>query len=150
MLDKIFRNDEIKKELLKAKNTIAVLEERLDINEKHMKIITDENYELRNNIRLLKEEIIEFKNTPNQFGRVSRATDSNLNILKELRKECLSYSAIARKDGRITSSKVLDGVKFIEAKTSALVEGKLPLCLTKCLMGSLPYPQCAQIGRYVK
>lgn len=105
MLNKIFRNDEIKKELLKSKNTIAVLEERLSIKEKHMKVITDENYGLRNNIRLLKEEINKLKNTPNQFGRVSRATECNLNILRELREEGLSYSAIAKKKKEITGEK---------------------------------------------
>lgn len=105
MLNKIFRNDEIKKELIKAKDTILVFEERLNIKEKHMKIITDENYELRNNIRLLKEKINKLKNTPNQFGRVSRATERNINILKELKEEGLSYSAIAKKITETTGEK---------------------------------------------
>lgn len=105
MLNNIFRNNEIKNELHKAKDTILMLEERLSIKERDIKIITDENYELKNNIRLLKEEIKQLKNTPNQFGRVSRATDDNLNILKELRKEGLSYSAIAKKMTEITGEK---------------------------------------------
>lgn len=103
MLKKLFGNDETEKELVKAKESIEVLEERLRVKEKYVRKVTDENYEFRNTISLLKKEIENLNSKPNQFGRVSRATRSNLNILKELKDEGLSYSAIAKKMTEITN-----------------------------------------------
>lgn len=37
------------------------------------------------------------KFSPDRFGRISRATDRNLNILQELKEEGLSYSQIAKR-----------------------------------------------------
>lgn len=101
MLKKFFGNDEIKKELIEAKETIEVLEERLRVKEKYVRAVTDENNKFRDTILLLKEEIEKLKNKPNQFGRISRATKFNLSILKELKDEGLSYSGIAKRMSEI-------------------------------------------------
>lgn len=105
MLKKIFGNDEMKKELIVAKETIEVLEERLRVKEKYVRAAIDENNKFRNTILLLKEEIENLKNKLNQFARISRATESNLNILKELKDEGLSYSVIAKRMSEITNEK---------------------------------------------
>lgn len=103
MLKKLFGNDETEKELGKAKKAIEVLEERLRVKEKYVREVTDKNYDFRNTILVLEKEIENLNSKPNQFGRVSRATQSNLNILKELKDEGLSYSGIAKKMSEITN-----------------------------------------------
>jgi predicted RNase H-like nuclease (RuvC/YqgF family) len=105
MLNKLFGNDEIKEELEIAKDSIVVLEERLRGKEVYVQSLKDDNQQLRTEIQLLKEEIKRLKNVPNHFGRVSRATERNLNILRELKSEGLSYSAIAIRMAELTGEK---------------------------------------------
>jgi hypothetical protein len=59
---------------------------------------------VRNFSEILQREVSELTNKldikkfcPSRFGRISSATDRNLNILQELKEEGLSYSAIAER-----------------------------------------------------
>ncbi len=97
MLKKIFMNEELKQKLEEANGRIEALEHRIGVNMKYVEELKDENRGLRSINRLLNERIEELKNTPNQFGRTTRATNRNLNILRELKNEGLSYSKIAKR-----------------------------------------------------
>lgn len=92
MLDKLFANDELKIELEKAKDQILTLQSQIYRKDLKIRTQNEELQTLCHQVLDLKEELDSKKFSQDRFGRISRATERNLNILKELQEEGLSYS----------------------------------------------------------
>lgn len=102
MFDKIFGHDELHKELEEAKEQILTLQSEILIKDLKIKSQSKEIEALRSENVELKEKLDIKKFSPDRFGRISRATERNLNILREMQQEGLSFSKIAKKMTDIT------------------------------------------------
>lgn len=97
MFDKLFGQDELHKELERAREQILNLQGELLRKDLMIKAQIGKIEELQAEVAELKNTLDIKKFSPDRFGRISRATERNLNILQELREEGLSYSAIAER-----------------------------------------------------
>jgi len=97
MFDKLFGQDELNKELEDAKEQILKLQGELLRKDLMIKAHVEKIETLQREVNRLTEAIEIQKFSPDHFGRISRATDRNLNILQELKEEGLSYSQIAER-----------------------------------------------------
>jgi len=97
MFDKLFGQDELNKELEDAKEQILKLQGELLRKDLMIKAYIERIEILQIEVNRLTEKLDIQKFRPDRFGRISRATDRNLNILQELKEEGLSYSKIAER-----------------------------------------------------
>jgi len=97
MFDKLFGQEELHKEFDDAKEQILKLQGELLRKDLKIKTQAEKIEKLQKEVYELNEKIEIKKFSPNRFGRISRATERNLNILQELKEEGLSYSAIAER-----------------------------------------------------
>lgn len=97
MFDKLFGLEELHKEIEEANEQILRLQSDLLCKDLMIKSQIGKIEELQAEVTELKDALDIKKFSPDRFGRISRATDRNLNILQELKEEGLSYSAIAER-----------------------------------------------------
>lgn len=97
MFDKLFGQEELNKELEDAKEQILKLQGEQLRKDLMIKSQVGKLNELQAEVDKLKDALDIKKFSPDRFGRISRATDRNLNILQELKEEGLSYSKIAER-----------------------------------------------------
>jgi len=97
MFEKLFGLEELHKELEGAREQILNLQGELLRKDLMIKAQIGKIEELQADVTTLKEALDIKKFSSDRFGRISRVTERNLNILQELMEEGLSYSAIAER-----------------------------------------------------
>lgn len=97
MFDKLFGQDELHKELEDSKEQILKLQGELLRKDLMIKAHFKKIEILQTEVNRLSDELDIQKFSPDRFGKISRATERNLNILQELKEEGLSYSRIAER-----------------------------------------------------
>lgn len=97
MFEKLLRHDELNNELEEAREQTLRLKGELLRKDLKIKNQAEKLEALHEEVAKLKEDLDIQKFSPDRFGRISRATERNLNILQELKAEGLSYAKIAER-----------------------------------------------------
>lgn len=105
MLGKLFGVEELKTELQEARERIELLEHKLQIKETSISQLEDMVNLLEQKNQELLDETDQLKARPDHFGRVSRASDEHMILLKMYQCNELSYQEIADKMTEYTGEK---------------------------------------------
>lgn len=105
MLGKLFGVEELKAELQEAREEIQVLEHKVQIKETTIRQLQDAVMILEQKNKALLDENDQLKARPDHFGRVSRASDEHMTLLKIYKCNKLSYQEIADKITEYTGEK---------------------------------------------